>query len=175
MAAQFTIQPGVAYVVSTHSHPKVAAYLISKFLRSKKMFQHTATRRWLPMNYWLIFMNMMFQHTATRRWLLKTLYSPFQKRLVSTHSHPKVAARYRLRLAGLKPSFNTQPPEGGCFAIFKPCLNVICFNTQPPEGGCLHNYTFSLSLRCFNTQPPEGGCSLHKKARKISKLNTVFR
>ena len=27
----------------------------------------------------------------------------------------------------------------------------------------------------FNTQPPEGGCSLHKKARKISKLNTVFR
>ena len=27
----------------------------------------------------------------------------------------------------------------------------------------------------FNTQPPEGGCSLHKKARKISRLNTVFR
>ena len=27
----------------------------------------------------------------------------------------------------------------------------------------------------FNTQPPEGGCSPHKKARKISVLNTVFR
>ena len=27
----------------------------------------------------------------------------------------------------------------------------------------------------FNTQPRGGGCSLHKKARKISELNTVFR
>ena len=27
----------------------------------------------------------------------------------------------------------------------------------------------------FNTQPRGGGCSLHKKARKISRLNTVFR
>ena len=27
----------------------------------------------------------------------------------------------------------------------------------------------------FNTQPHGGGCSLHKKVRKISELNTVFR
>ena len=37
---------------------------------------------------------------------------------------------------------------------------------------CIH---LKNKIFCFNTQPPEGGCSLHKKARKISKLNTVFR
>lgn len=50
---------------------------------------------------------------------------------ISTHSHPKVAARFRVL--------------GGRIGW------------------------------SFNTQPPEGGCSLHKKARKISRLNTVFR
>ena len=56
--------------------------------------------------------------------------------------------------------FNTQPPEGGCFAQAfngiaamavsthsrpkaaacakrQPCLRPGSFNTQPPEGGCL--------------------------------------
>ena len=76
--------------------------------------------------------------------------------------------------------------------------NIRGFNTQPPEGGC--HMTNVVSIRSFmfqhtatrrrlpdlpvkkpfgkngfNTQPPEGGCPLHKKARKISVLNTVFR
>ena len=33
----------------------------------------------------------------------------------------------------------------------------------------------SRRVSCFNTQPRGGGCSLHKKVRKISELNTVFR
>ena len=49
------------------------------------------------------------------------------------------------------------------------------FNTQPPEGGCLAFIASKYPFYCFNTQPPEGGCSLHKKTRKISALNTVFR
>ncbi len=34
--------------VSTHSHPKVAAYYRHIFLLQDLVFQHTATRRWLP-------------------------------------------------------------------------------------------------------------------------------
>ena len=60
----------VAYNVSTHSHPKVAA--------EGGEFNYTFSAK--------------FQHTATRRWLL-SLFSKFSSELiVSTHSHPKVAA-----------------------------------------------------------------------------------
>jgi len=94
--------------------------------------------------------------------------------------------------------FNTQPPEGGCKSAANQRNPMGGFNTQPPEGGCvrlipgtvfitevsthshpkvaaLSNGAYSSVGKRFNTQPPEGGCSLHKKARKISKLNTVFR
>ena len=55
-----------------------------------------------------------FQHTATRRWLLATI--PYAKhiRLVSTHSHPKVAAQTLHVSLVQSNGFNTQPPEGGC-------------------------------------------------------------
>ena len=57
-------------IVSTHSHPKVAAIhsLIAK--RARFEFQHTATRRWLP----------IAESTSENQYR------------VSTHSHPKVAA-----------------------------------------------------------------------------------
>ena len=57
--------------VSTHSHPKVAAYQDRKLLRLIQ-FQHTATRRWLLIRYPVRGIGLMFQHTATRRWLLLT-------------------------------------------------------------------------------------------------------
>ena len=63
-----------------------------------KAFQHTATRRWL-----LPFQPMhgrqysQFQHTATRRWLHQSKVTTARKRLVSTHSHPKVAASERTK------------------------------------------------------------------------------
>ena len=34
--------------------------------------------------------------------------------MVSTHSHPKVAANRKILLKTITYSFNTQPPEGGC-------------------------------------------------------------
>ena len=57
-------------MVSTHSHPKVAA---SDFKRPPfivSTFQHTATRRWLPFAVCGLCESVLFQHTATRRWLL---------------------------------------------------------------------------------------------------------
>jgi len=65
---------------------------------------------------------------------------------VSTHSRPKAAAN----------TFSVQTH------------NDVSFNTQPPEGGCFPSIDKEILFICFNTQPPEGGCSLHKKVRKIS-------
>ena len=57
-------------IVSTHSHPKVAADFVKILRTGIKRFQHTATRRWLQLNK-------------------SDLYAMVG---VSTHSHPKVAA-----------------------------------------------------------------------------------
>ena len=94
--------------------------------------------------------------------------------------------------------FNTQPRGGGCNVTSKDCAKSPCFNTQPRGGGCYpqteiesfyrqvstHSRAEAAANACavglsfhsgFNTQPRGGGCSLHKKVRKISVLNTVFR
>ena len=77
--------------VSTHSHPKVAAVSRQNSLRQRSCFntqppeggcphaallfpetyrfQHTATRRWLPLSLPTRAAKSGFQHTATRRWL----------------------------------------------------------------------------------------------------------
>ena len=77
---------------------------------------------------------------------------------VSTHSHPKVAARQKRVLRHTFTCFNTQTPEGGCLQ-YRFVLPVLrCFNTQPPEGGCILYQPELNFILCFNTQPPEGGC-----------------
>ena len=99
--------------VSTHSHPKVAAPnaghckilyafqhtatrrwlpVVNNALLPSARFQHTATRRWLPSLQIKPSAKAMFQHTATRRWLRPIQIRIFPLSAVSTHSHPKVAA-----------------------------------------------------------------------------------
>ena len=124
-------------LVSTHSHPKVAASERLLWSYGTIWFQHTATRRWLLIQScpifdfiacfntqppeggcWQVKANLStftkFQHTATRRWLLAILYPYCTIILVSTHSHPKVAALRIHDSNNRNNSFNTQPPEGGC-------------------------------------------------------------
>ena len=55
---------------------------------------------------------------------------------VSTHSRAKAAARQKRATGAKKPSFNTQPREGGCSRACRKRHRIICFNTQPREGGC---------------------------------------
>ena len=128
-------------------------------LLDSKQFQHTATRRWLPIIGQEYIPTVRFQHTATRRWL------------------PSTECAWCKSLY----CFNTQPPEGGCRqgrSIYSKChwfqhtatrrwLQIACanmprarqcFNTQPPEGGCRICLAPRFSVACFNTQPPEGGC-----------------
>ena len=142
--------------VSTHSHPKVAACLVY-LLHHYKLFQHTATRRWLQLIVSSPVPYLRFQHTATRRWLLalKDLTWKFRsfntqppeggceikpiarnRCEVSTHSHPKVAAT-KLAIEKLlsKVSTHSHPKVAANFCdVFYQFY--FCFNTQPPEGGC---------------------------------------
>ena len=55
-------------------------------------FQHTATRRWLLLKPGGVLIFKWFQHTATRRWLRSVSLKADKQYIVSTHSHPKVAA-----------------------------------------------------------------------------------
>ena len=54
-------------------------------------------------------------------------------------------------------SFNTQPPEGGCWIVQRRHAFIPSFNTQPPEGGCCGCAVAVEIDFGFNTQPPEGG------------------
>ena len=54
-------------------------------------------------------------------------------------------------------SFNTQPPEGGCFYVNEECyLMLVSTHSRPKAAGFFY---ISINLLTgFNTQPPEGGC-----------------
>ena len=136
VAAHFSYAAGSGVCVSTHSHPKVAAKTVAA-TKSSKAFQHTATRRWLRGFFTRFGKGYLFQHTATRRWLPHAARGLSGVLQVSTHSHPKVAALRQSRCRRRSSSFNTQPPEGGCAGRGKLAGIVGRFNTQPPEGGCL--------------------------------------
>ena len=138
----------------------------------------------------------MFQHTAPRRWLLLAhcgfaLHWRFNTQL------PEGGCFDCGLIYIINRSFNTQPPEGGCIPgddlIVSQCVSThrhpkvaavkvkLPLAATPvsthshPKVAAGSNVKFYDKRKSFNTQPPEGGCSLHKKARKISKLNTVFR
>ena len=187
-AARRRLQHAVALeklqeVVSTHSRPKAAAFLLYLVVRSTTVSTHSRPK------------------AAARNRGPPRAHQP-----VSTHSRPKAAAsgwglariefgkfqhtaaRRRLRKSTRKmppaSCFNTQPPEGGCAgppqsglrrihvsthsrpkaaAAKAECLQLSLpsFNTQPPEGGCGACVRGkALVAEGFNTQPPEGGCNL---------------
>ena len=166
-------------VVSTHSHPKVAAqgnykpgnfergfntqppeggcYPLDTGGKTYQLFQHTATRRWLP-NYGGMLAAYVDVSTHSHPKVAAHEYPGRDKPyVVSTHSHPKVAAMWRrmpsctswfqhtatrrwlpekVRRLQRRRGFNTQPPEGGCILYKYQLYKFYSFNTQPPEGGC---------------------------------------
>ena len=103
---------GSAFKVSTHSRPK-AAGPNKRPPKTTDAFQHTAARRRLAIK--------SNRHAADL--------------LVSTHSRPKAAGWPPASTPTRRPSFNTQPPEGGWIGRFRHSAGRRRFNTQPPEGG----------------------------------------
>ena len=123
------------------------------------LFQHTATRRWLLQPWFFIAVTRtgfntqppeggcyahfgadglakLFQHTATRRWLLLLSALSALDYLVSTHSHPKVAANDPYVQSDItRVSTHSHPKVAACFLARSSSI-INGFNTQPPEGGC---------------------------------------
>ena len=100
----------------------------------------------------------MFQHTATRRWLQGTALYRLRCSMVSTHSHPKVAALRPICRACNVMSFNTQPPEGGCNGYKTKYKNEFVSTHSHPKVAAVVSGCQFKSSHSFNTQPPEGGC-----------------
>ena len=123
--------------VSTHSHPKVAAHIRHSIIQCKLVSTHSHPKVAATSNIPKLKAVFPFQHTATRRWLPVIGFTQRPSQVVSTHSHPKVAAHFPLWWYPYPMRFNTQPPEGGCFSALRALFHFFCFNTQPPEGGCL--------------------------------------
>ena len=147
-----------SFEVSTHSRPKAAAQKQHEIQQSVQVSTHSRPKA--AASYLSIWYN----------W-----------RRVSTHSRPKAAAQfYHDLLLSLK-SFNTQPPEGGCFSSITVLLIIsgfqhtaarrrlhflavkldraVRFQHTAARRRLLELYAHHLNLTpCFNTQPPEGGC-----------------
>ena len=100
-------------LVSTHSHPKVAATITDLLSTAYEVSTHShpkvAACRCLPTCGW--------GNVSTHSHPKVAACDSQREKLtaaVSTHSHPKVAASVRRNHWGEGGSFNTQPPEGGC-------------------------------------------------------------
>ena len=79
-----------AQIVSTHSHPKVAAYFKFSHFFGVAVSTHSHPKV-ADQCCVICALDRKFQHTATRRWLRFDNFLAVREELVSTHSHPKVA------------------------------------------------------------------------------------
>ena len=118
-------------------------------ITESEMFQHTATRRWLPKIFAMAAGRRRFQHTATRRWLHLLLALPLAKFGVSTHSHPKVAATYTKWVRATPVVSTHSHPKVAAVKVTSKSQITHRFNTQPPEGGCILQLTPRSSQTMF--------------------------
>ena len=91
-AAAFLVGLKIKMSVSTHSRPKVAAPL-SLYVLPQFVFKHTATRRWLPKRLSAKNLSSSFNTQPPEGGCLAKRMTKSQDVKVSTHSHPKVAAK----------------------------------------------------------------------------------
>ena len=114
--------------------------------------------------------------------------------MVSTHSHPKVAAFINVLATSFQQCFNTQPPEGGCLPhyqigflwivsthshpkvaahFFSHFLQTLDVSTHShPKVAAQYYGSVRKNVRGFNTQPPEGGCSVEKQSNNKQLVST---
>ena len=93
VAANAVVYSVTIGTVSTHSHPKVAACCFSKLKPATWGFNTQPPEGGCVWADIFALLNKKFQHTATRRWLHYLLQFLQINLAVSTHSHPKVAAQ----------------------------------------------------------------------------------
>ena len=170
----------ILFIVSTHSHPKVAA----KFAKNSIPFNGVSTHshpKVAALNLGLSLTHHQFQHTATRRWLRRRGFLLLSLGRVSTHSHPKVAAVVCISIIlGFCVSTHSHPKVAA--GIFYQIVNGFDVSTHShpkvaarkcsrwrlrgksvsthshPKVAATFAQSFEQCLSGFNTQPPEGGC-----------------
>ena len=99
-----------------------------------------------------------------------------RKWLVSTHSRPKAAVFETALCWVCCRSFNTQPPEGGCFRSYHKTIDGQSFNTQPPEGGCfLHCIIQNNLLKVSTHSRPKAAVYLKNMFRILVQVSTHSR
>ena len=99
--------------VSTHSRPKAAGSQTTGFSILPAGFNTQPPEGGWDCAKCYAARAPAFQHTAARRRLAVFAVHRFNDFFVSTHSRPKAAGNCQNLLTISKPSFNTQPPEGG--------------------------------------------------------------
>ena len=99
-----------------------------------------------------------FQHTAARRRLGHNICHALTHRLVSTHSRPKAAGRTERIRANPKPSFNTQPPEGGwCRPLWRTGSQIVSTHSRPKAAGTHHAVSVHPSIVSTHSRPKAAG------------------
>ena len=138
MAATYCSCRHHVHPVSTHSHPKVAAYHSGISTVLSISFNTQPPEGGCKFSLFFFSNFRMFQHTATRRWLLCDSPNNAQLAKVSTHSHPKVAAWSTSMLLRLSLVSTHSHPKVAAQQWGQCHFDDRGFNTQPPEGGCCY-------------------------------------
>ena len=135
MAAKGVLVETYKRLVSTHSHPKVAALAIKRIsLQYARFNTQPPEGGCLPQ-----------RENAPR-------YN------VSTHSHPKVAALADA-LNGMKTGVSTHShPKVAALIKTVNGLNVDVSTHSHPKVAASKKCLMDSAHQSFNTQPPEGGC-----------------
>ena len=92
---------------------------------------------------------------------------------VSTHSHPKVAAKHAaVAELGFAVSTHSHPKVAAC-AAGRAMYLLYRFNTQPPEGGCLIAMLDQAGLSGVSTHShPKVAADRHARCRKSYRVST---
>ena len=124
-------------IVSTHSHPKVAANLKGFPLFKLNVSTHS--------------------HPKVAAYEVDHISQVWQ---VSTHSHPKVAALH-IRPCASKSAVSTHshPKVAAQRIVKRVCDRRVSTHSHPKVAANLDYFSLPSS-KGFNTQPPEGGCSV---------------
>ena len=164
VAADYINKSISVYDVSTHSHPKVAAgQEFTNWLRAYK-FQHTATRRWLLAISIGAMIDGWFQHTATRRWLLKAAPGHI-KESVFQHTATRRWLHFTSPLRTSKTQFQHTATRRWLHLLPNIKANRFCsFNTQPPEGGCGRRYFNKTAKNGFQHTATRRWLPLHSQS-----------